>query len=160
DKYTGFARKKGYSPKYPGQYRTPSFWCRDPDAAALFFSMTANNPGYSYYGVIKAADALMDAHGPDPSKWPDGWPHTFTAIYATLLPVIIASWKGRVAKTLENLHAAKDGKTPQPQASHAPTPHITAPAAAHAPAAATHAATPAPAPVTPEVHHGLSWLAD
>ncbi len=149
EKYVAFARKKGYSAKHSGQYHTPSFWCRDPDAAALFFSMTANNPGYSYYGVIKSADVFMDAHGTDPSKWPDGWAREFTGIYATLLPMIIASWKGRVAKTLEHLHLAKDGKSPQASAP--------APRAHEEHHAATPAATHAPAP---EAHHGLTWLAD
>jgi hypothetical protein len=172
EKYLGFARKKGYSPKHAGAYHSPSFWCREPDAAALFFSMTTNNPGYSYYGVIKAADAFMDGAGVDPKAWPENWPKQFLSIYSAMLPTLIDSWKGRVEKTLQQLHLAQEGKAGEAsktgasssthEQAHAPRPK---PPVAHveakkplAPAAMKQAAQqPQPAP---EEHHGLSWLAD
>jgi LAS superfamily LD-carboxypeptidase LdcB len=167
EKYVGFARKKGYSAKYVGNYHTPSFWCRDPEAAALFFSMTTNNPGYSYYGVIKAADAFMDGAGTDPKKWPDNWTKQFLSIYAAMLPTLIGSWKERVAKTVQHLHLAQEGKGPQA----APAPAASHDHKAARPKAPAEAPKPAPAPAeikqaaqapqpAPEEHHGLRWLAD
>jgi hypothetical protein len=163
EKYVGFARKKGYSPKHAGSYRTPSFWCREPDAAALFFSMTTNNPGYSYYGVIKAADDFMGTHGPDPAKWPDGWSKEFLSIYRALLPTIINSWKGRVEKTLQHLELAREGKTGKPAATATHAPHKPpAPTAAPvkpAPAEIKVAAQQPQQPATAKPS-AIGWLAD
>jgi hypothetical protein len=173
EKYLSFARKKGYSPKHAGSYHTPSFWCREPDAAALFFSMTTNNPGYSYYGVIKAADAFMTEFGADPKAWQENWPKQFLSIYAAMLPTLIDSWKGRVEKTLQQLHLAQEGKAGEAKPSktasssahehaHAPRPKppvakVEAPKPVKPAEVKATAQQPQPAP---EEHHGLGWLAD